>query len=154
MGSKSGRHAKLNLRVKRRLSQLLSLAFLISLLSVPFFSESVKAATAGSGDCIQTVSTNVDVNVYASSGYCYIAFKNSGAVNSQATFTWTVPAGVSTVSALIVGGGGGGASRHGGGGGGADVNGTAGSATLAGYSAPQGLSPNLQISFRDPIKRR
>lgn len=55
--------------------------------------------------------------VFESGGYCFVAFKNTGAVNSQAIFTWTRPSLVTSTDVLVVGGGGGGGARHGGGGG-------------------------------------
>ena len=81
--------------------------------------QSAQAATAGSGACQQTytVTGTGDVTVYENGGYCYIAFRNTGAVDTQAIFTWTRPTQVTSVDALVVGGGGGGGARHGGGGG-------------------------------------
>ena len=77
------------------------------------------ADTAGNGACTQTFtkSDSGTVTVTESGGYCYVAFKNLGAVGSQATFSWTRPANVSVANILVVAGGGGGGSRHGGGGG-------------------------------------
>ena len=77
------------------------------------------ADTAGSGSCVQTFtkSGTGTVDVVESGGYCYVAFKNSGSVGSQTSFSWTRPTSVLSVDALVIGGGGGGGSRHGGGGG-------------------------------------
>ena len=78
-----------------------------------------QAATSGSGECEQTftVTGTGTVTVYAGGGYCYVAFKNTGAVNSQTVFTWTRPSQVTSADVLVIGGGGGGGARHGGGGG-------------------------------------
>jgi hypothetical protein len=77
------------------------------------------ADTSGSGACQQTftVSGSGALSVAEDGGYCYLAFKNTGAVNSQTTFSWTRPSAATTVSVLVIGGGGGGGARHGGGGG-------------------------------------
>jgi len=77
------------------------------------------AATAGSGACEQTftVSGTGTVTVFENGGYCYVAFKNTGSLNSQTVFTWTRPSLVTSSDVLVVGGGGGGGMRHGGGGG-------------------------------------
>jgi uncharacterized repeat protein (TIGR02543 family) len=75
--------------------------------------------TAGSGACSQsyTQSGTGTVTVAESNGYCYLAFRNTGAVNSQTTFSLRKPSNIGAVDYLVVGGGGGGALRHGGGGG-------------------------------------
>lgn len=80
---------------------------------------STYAATSGTGACQQsyTVTGTGEVAVYESGGYCYVAFKNTGAVDTQAIFTWTRPTQVTSADVLVVGGGGGGGARHGGGGG-------------------------------------
>ncbi len=78
------------------------------------------ADTAGSGVCAQTFTTSSgtgSVQVTQDGSNCFVAFKNTGNLNTQTTFSWTKPTGVSNVSVLVVGGGGGGGSRHGGGGG-------------------------------------
>lgn len=82
-------------------------------------SNSAYAATAGSGVCQQTytVTGTGELTVYESGGYCYVAFKNTGAVDTQSIFAWTRPAAALNVDVLVVGGGGGGGARHGGGGG-------------------------------------
>ena len=84
-----------------------------------FAPQPAQAATAGTGACQQTytVTGSGEVAVFESGGYCYVAFKNTGAVDSQAIFTWTRPTQVTSVDALVVAGGGGGGARHGGGGG-------------------------------------
>ncbi len=78
-----------------------------------------RADVAGSGVCQQTftVSGTGTVSVFESGGFCHIAFKNTGSLNSQTVFTWTRPSLVANADVLVVGGGGGGGSRHGGGGG-------------------------------------
>lgn len=72
--------------------------------------QSAKAATIGSGNCIQTVDSTVDVAVVESGGYCYVAFKSGSR-------TWNTPTNVSAIDYLVVAGGGSGGARHGGGGG-------------------------------------
>lgn len=92
------------------------LALAAGLILIP---QPARAATAGTGACQQTytVTGTGEVAVYENAGYCYVAFKNTGAVNSQAVFSWTRPTQVLNVDVLVVGGGGGGGARHGGGGG-------------------------------------
>jgi hypothetical protein len=88
----------------------------ISVVTAP----SANAATAGSGNCEQTFTASSGsgtVSVAESSGYCYVAFKNTGAVDTQATISWTRPTGLSAADVLVIGGGGGGGARHAGGGG-------------------------------------
>jgi len=77
------------------------------------------ADTSGTGICQQTFTKTGtgQVDVTESGGYCYVAFKNTGAADSQVTYSWTRPAGVTSVDLLVVGGGGSGGARHGGGGG-------------------------------------
>lgn len=101
-------------RVKYSLSVLL-----LIIAELTFFPALSQAATSGTGACQQTytASGTGEVAVYESAGYCFIAFKNTGSVNSQTVFTWTRPSLVTSVDVLVVGGGGGGGSRHGGGGG-------------------------------------
>ena len=66
------------------------------------------ADTSGSGICQQTFTKTGtgQVDVFESGGYCYVAFKNTGAVNTQVTYSWTRPTGVTSVDVLVVGGGG------------------------------------------------
>lgn len=99
--------------------KFVAIAALVLIVEVAYLPQNVLAATSGSGACQQTytVTGTGEVAVYESGGYCYVAFKNTGAVNSQAIFTWTRPTQVTSVDALVVGGGGGGGARHGGGGG-------------------------------------
>jgi hypothetical protein len=96
-----------------------AVAVLLCCAEITFLPQSAQAATAGSGACQQTftVTGTGEVAVYESGGYCFVAFKNTGAVDTQAIFTWTRPTQVTSVDALVVGGGGGGGARHGGGGG-------------------------------------
>jgi hypothetical protein len=108
--------------MKRGALQKSKFALLVSLLFITeaaFIPSASNAATAGSGACEQTytVSGTGEVAVYESGGYCYVAFKNTGSVNTQAIFTWTRHIQVTSVDVLVVGGGGGGGARHGGGGG-------------------------------------
>jgi len=104
-----------NLRKSRFLA-----ATLLLLIPEAFLTPHVaNADTAGSGVCQQTftVSGTGTVTVFENGGYCYVAFKNTGSLNSQTVFTWTRPSLVTSSDVLVVGGGGGGGSRHGGGGG-------------------------------------
>ena len=77
------------------------------------------ADSAGSGSCAQTFtkSGTGEVSVTSTNGYCYVAFKNTGAADSQTSYLWTRPTNVSAVDLLVIGGGGGGGGRHTGGGG-------------------------------------
>jgi hypothetical protein len=102
-----------------RSSKLLVSLIVLQIAQSSFFSNVANAATAGSGVCQQTytVTGTGELAVYESGGYCYIAFKNTGVVNTQAIFSWTRPASALNVDVLVVGGGGGGGARHGGGGG-------------------------------------
>jgi VCBS repeat-containing protein len=104
-----------NLRKSRFLA-----ATLLLLIPEAFLTPQVaNADTAGSGVCQQTftVSGTGTVTVFESGGFCYVAFKNTGLVNSQTVFTWTRPSLVTSSDVLVIGGGGGGGVRHGGGGG-------------------------------------
>lgn len=100
-------------------SKFAASVFLLLLAEISFYPFASDAATAGSGSCQQTytASGTGEVAVFESAGYCFIAFKNTGAVNSQTVFTWTRPSLVTSVDILVVAGGGGGGARHGGGGG-------------------------------------
>ena len=105
----------MNLRKSRFLA-----ATLLLLIPEAFLTPHVaNADTAGSGVCQQTftVSGTGTVAVFENGGYCYVAFKNTGSLNSQTVFTWTRPSLVTSSDVLVIGGGGGGGSRHGGGGG-------------------------------------
>ena len=109
-------------KCKARLSilHLLSAVLLASTFSL-VSSPTANADTQGAGGCIQTFTVNSgsgSVAVTELSGYCYVAFKNTGAVNTQTTFSWTRPSWVSTLeNVLIVAGGGGGGAHVGAGGG-------------------------------------
>ena len=100
------------------LHKLLSLSLFLSSIAL-IAPSTASAATAGSGACQQTftVTGTGEVTVFESGGYCHVAFKNTGLVNSQAVFSWTRPSLVTSTDVVVVGGGGGGGSRHGGGGG-------------------------------------
>ena len=67
----------------------------INLLNISV-SERALAATAGSGNCIQTVNNSSGVSVYETSGYCYVAFKDVG------SRIWTVPSIALTMDYLVV----------------------------------------------------
>ena len=102
-----------------RKSRFLAATILLLISEAIFIPQVANADTAGSGVCQQTftVSGTGTVTVYENGGYCYVAFKNTGLVNSQTVFTWTRPSLVTSTDVLVVGGGGGGGTRHGGGGG-------------------------------------
>jgi uncharacterized repeat protein (TIGR02543 family) len=107
--------------VRRALHHFLALVIAVSTLSAISVAKAPEAIAANTGPCQQTFSTSGatgSVDVTLDGGYCYIAFKNTGAVNSQTIFSWTRPAGLNAVDVLVVGGGGSGGARHGGGGGG------------------------------------
>jgi VCBS repeat-containing protein len=105
--------------VNLRKSRFLAAALLLLIPEAFLTPHVANAATAGSGACEQTftVSGTGTVSVYENGGYCYVAFKNTGSLNSQTVFTWTRPSLVTSSDVLVVGGGGGGGVRHGGGGG-------------------------------------
>lgn len=104
------------------------LALIVALLSTSLTSPALGASVVASGGatiCDQTVGSSTNVSAYqVAGGDCVIEFKNVGST------TWTVPAGITSITYLVVAGGGGGAggqaSEHGGGGGGAGgfLNGT------------------------------
>ena len=71
-----------------------------------------KAASVGSGNCVQTVGSATGITVTTYSNRCVVKFTSTTAT------TWTVPRGVTKVWVLVVAGGGGGGSDEGGGGGG------------------------------------
>ena len=77
--------------------------FVISMVAIPstFLASPVQAATVTSGSCSADVdnATGVTMTV-APGGDCVLAFTRTG------TTTWTVPAAVTSVRALVVGGGG------------------------------------------------
>ena len=100
-------------------SRFLTAIFLLLISEVILIPNVANADTAGSGACQQTftVTGTGTVTVYENGGYCYVAFKNTGSVNSQTVFSWTRPSLVTSTDVLVVGGGGGGGTRHGGGGG-------------------------------------
>lgn len=95
--------------------------FLSCINPILLINNSAYAATSGSGICQQTYSLTAgsdSVVVTANGDYCYVAFKNLGAANAtSSSYTWTKPAGITSLDVLVVGGGGGGGARHGGGGG-------------------------------------
>jgi uncharacterized repeat protein (TIGR02059 family) len=100
--------------VKNRLIAKVSIFVLIfsftNLLNISV-SERAFAATAGSGNCVQTVNNASGVAVYEAAGYCYVAFKDVG------SRIWTVPSNALSMDYLVVAGGGGGGGHHSGGGG-------------------------------------
>ena len=112
-------------RVARRcFSYLLPLVLAVSTLSAISVvnPQTASADTSGTGNCQQnyTIASGTgSVVVTESGGYCYVAFKNTGAVNTQTSFSWTRPADVTVVSDVLIVAGGGGGGAHVGGGGGA-----------------------------------
>jgi uncharacterized repeat protein (TIGR02543 family) len=107
--------------VRRSLHHFLALVIAVSTLSaISVVAPQVAAAdTAGTGNCVQTFTKTGtgQVDVFETGGFCYVAFKNTGAVDTNASYTWTRPAALNSVDVLVVGGGGSGGARHGGGGG-------------------------------------
>ena len=103
---------------RRFIIRILSIVLIVSPLSI-ITPQVAFADTAGSGICQQTFTKTGtgQVDVLESGGYCYVAFKNTGAADSQVTYSWTRPTGVTSVDLLVVGGGGSGGARAGGGGG-------------------------------------
>ena len=100
--------------IRRLVPSLICVFALVSSATVGLISTSVSAATVTTGSCTAEVdnATGVTMTV-APNGDCVLAFTRAG------TTTWTVPAAVTSVRALVVGGGGaGGNSIHVGGGGG------------------------------------
>ena len=80
------------------------------------------ALSTGSGtdNCEQTYSVSSgsgSAAAYQSGNTCFVAFKNTGLVNTTAVMSWTLPSGVQRVDVLVVGGGGGGGAHVGAGGG-------------------------------------
>ena len=108
-------------KARRLLHQFLVLILVASALSAISVVAPQKASadTAGSGACQQTFTLTGTgrVDVTQSGNFCFVAFKNTGAVDTRSTFVWTRPSGLNSVDVLVVGGGGAGGSRHGGGGG-------------------------------------
>ena len=90
--------------------------FAFAVIAIPstFMATPARAATVTTGSCTAEVDNGTGVTMtVASNGDCVLSFTRTG------TTTWTVPAAVSAVRALVVGGGGaGGNSIHVGGGGG------------------------------------
>ena len=107
-------------RARRLILQLILFTLISSTVSA-ISPQLASAATEGSGNCVQTYSISTgsgSVSVTESSGYCYVAFKNSGASNTQTTFSWTRPSWLTSLdNVLIVAGGGGGGAHVGAGGG-------------------------------------
>ena len=97
-------------RARRLILQLILFTLISSTVSA-ISPQLASAATEGSGNCVQTYSISTgsgSVSVTESSGYCYVAFKNSGASNTQTTFSWTRPSWLTSLdNVLIVAGGGG-----------------------------------------------
>ena len=98
---------------------------IVAVLSAAFFAipspvmvSPVQAATITSGTCTATVDNAAGVTMaVASNGDCVLTFATAATTPTTsaqfATRTWTVPASVSTVQALVVAGGGGGGSSNG-----------------------------------------
>lgn len=102
--------------LRRNLSAIFCLTLLFINLSTPSAQAATLVATGTNpAVCNQTVSSTTNITAVRSSQDCIITFTNTSEV------IWTVPMGISSVSAIIVGGGGGGgdsaATRTGGGGG-------------------------------------
>jgi large repetitive protein len=116
----AGNSATFMRSAKRSLHHFLVLILAVSTLSAISI-QTANAATAGSGVCAQTYTFNSGseaVSVIEDSGYCYVSFRNLASAGSAASsYTWSKPAGVTSLSVLVIGGGGGGGARHGGGGG-------------------------------------
>ena len=98
--------------LRRLVSPLICLSSLIVSTTVGLSSTSVSAASVSSGTCTTEVdnATGVTMTV-APGGDCVLTFTQTGAT------VWTVPSGVTSIRALIVGAGGGGGFDIGGGGG-------------------------------------
>ena len=114
--------------IRRLIPSLLSVFVLATSITAGIIPASVSAATVSSGACTSDVddATGVSMTV-APGGDCILTFTRVGAT------TWTVPSGVTSVRALVVGAGGGGSADVGGGGGGGqvvDASDTATSATV------------------------
>lgn len=117
-----------SLRKFKRLTAGLATAVLIGTLPqvapVGLHETAARAATTSSGtaDCEQTYSVSSgsgsgSAAAYQSGNTCFVAFKNTGSVNTTAVMSWTVPSVVQTVDVLVVAGGGGGGAHVGAGGG-------------------------------------
>jgi len=105
--------------MSRRLANPLAYFFVVlASITVGFVSTAVSAATVSSGTCTADVNdaTGVTMTV-ASNGDCVLSFATAPTTpttsTESATRTWTVPASVSSVQALVVAGGGGGGSSNG-----------------------------------------
>lgn len=90
------------------------------------------AATAGTGNCVQTVGNTTGVTVTQVGSDCVVTF-------TSGSNTWTVPAGVTAIRLLIVGGGAGGQADGGGGGGGG------GAQTATAVSVTPGTQTSIQV---------
>jgi hypothetical protein len=102
--------------IRRLVPSLICVFALVSSATVGLVSTSVSAATVTTGSCTAEVdnATGVTMTV-ATGGDCVLTFTRTGVT------TWTVPSGVTSIRALIVGAGGGGSADVGGGGGGGQV---------------------------------
>ena len=69
------------------ISRLLTLVLIVSTLVV-INPQTATADTAGTGACLQTFTKTGtgQVDVIESGGYCYVVFKNTGAVGTQVTY--------------------------------------------------------------------
>ena len=89
--------------LRRNLSAIFCLTLLFINLSTPSAQAATLVATGTNpAVCNQTVSSTTNITAVRSSQDCIITFTNTSEV------IWTVPMGISSVSAIIVGGGGGG----------------------------------------------
>ena len=102
-------------RLQIRRATLFVTLFAVLLSTFTFVNQSpARADTAGTGACTQTFTKTGTgtVDVVESGGYCYVAFKNTGAVDSQTSFSWTRPTGINVADVLVIGGGGGAGARQ------------------------------------------
>jgi uncharacterized repeat protein (TIGR02543 family) len=117
----AGKSATFMRKARHEIHHYLALILVVSTLSaISVAPASATARTVGSGACAQAYTFNSGSEAFSvieDSGFCYISFRNSGAAGSSSSYTWTKPAGVTSLNVLVVGGGGGGGARHGGGGG-------------------------------------
>jgi hypothetical protein len=101
----------------KALAKTLSIAVMAVAVNFTLLAPAAQADLAGSGVCTQDYSITSgtgSVTVYSDGSYCYIAFKNSGALDTQTQFSWNAPD-IFGAELLVVGGGGGAGNFSGGG---------------------------------------